>query len=79
MSFSTKDTSLRDLCIMTLVAGLGSNRQIDHFSSLFVTWFGTSVVPSFYFMACADFRRDLETYGLLKAFLLAITKDSYAN
>ena len=79
MSCSSKDTSLRDLCIMTLAAGLGSNRQIDHFSSLFVTWFGTSVVPSFYFMACADFRRDLETYGLLKAFWLAITKDTYEN
>ena len=68
-----------NLLLIGTIVGLGSNRQVDHFASLFVTWFGTSVIPSFYFMACADFRRDLETYGLLKAFLLAITKDSYAN
>ena len=68
-----------NLLLIGLVAGLGSNRQVDHFLSLFMTWFGTSVVPSFYFMACADFRRDLETYGLLKAFWLAITKDGNEN
>ena len=62
-----------------MIVGLGSNRQVDHFSALFVTWFGTSVIPSFYFMACADSRRDLETYGLLKAFWLVVTKDSYEN
>ena len=68
-----------NLLLIGMIAGLGSNRQVDHFSSLFVTWFGSSVIPSFYFMACADFRRDLERYGLLKAFWLAITKDSYEN
>ena len=67
------------LLLIGLFARLGSNRQLDHFSSLFVIWFGTSVIPSFYFMACADFRRDLETYGLLKAFWLAVTKESYEN
>ena len=65
------------MLLIGTIVGLGSNRQVDHFSSLFTTWFGTSVIPSFYFMACADFRRDLEAYGLLKAFWLAITKDSY--
>ena len=30
-------------------------------------------------MACADFRRDLKVYGLLKAFWLAITKDDNEN
>ena len=62
-----------------MIAGLGANRKVDHFLSLFITWFGTSVVPSFYFMACADFRRDVEMYGLLKAFWLAITKDDNEN
>ena len=68
-----------NLLLIGTIAGLGSNRQVDHFASLIVTWFGTSVIPSFYFMACADFRRNLGTYGLLKAFWLAITKDDNEN
>ena len=71
--------SIFNMLLIGTIVGLGSNRQVDHFSSLFTTWFGTSVIPSFYFMACADFRRDLETNGLLKAFWLAITKDSYED
>ena len=67
------------MLLIGTIVGLGSNRQVDHFSSLFTTWFGTSVIPSFYFMVCVDFRRDLETYGLLKAFWLAITKDDNEN
>ena len=68
-----------NLLLIGLIAGLGNNRQVDDFLSLCIAWFGTSVVPSFYFMSCADFRRDLETFGLLKAFWLAITKDNYEN
>ena len=71
--------SIFNMLLIGTIVGLGSNRQVDHFSSLFTTWFGTSVIPSFYFMACVDFRRDRETYGLLKAFWLAITKDSYED
>ena len=71
--------SIFNLLLIGLIAGLGNNRQVDDFLSLCIAWFGTSVVPSFYFMACADFRRDLETFGLLKAFWLAITKDNYEN
>jgi hypothetical protein len=62
-----------------LILGLGANRKVDHFLMLFNIWVGTSVVPSFYFMACAEFRRDLKTCGLLKAFWLAITKEIYEN
>jgi hypothetical protein len=61
-----------------MMAGLGANLKVDHFVALFSVWFATSVVPSFYFMACAEFRRNLETYGLLKAFWIAIT-DNYQN
>ena len=61
------------------ILGLGANRKVDHLMALFNIWVGTSVVPSFYFMACADFRRDLETYGLLKAFWLVIIKETYKN
>ena len=71
-----------NLLIIGIVAGLrlGANRKVDHFGALFSIWFGTSVVPSFYFMACAEFRRDLETFGLLKAFWRAITeKNTYDN
>ena len=68
-----------NLLLIGLMVGLGANRKVDHFLALFSVWFGTSAVPSFYFMACAEFRRDLETYGLLKAFWTAITKDSYYN
>ena len=68
-----------NLLLIGLLAGLGANLLVDHFVALFSLWFGLSVVPSFYFMACAEFRRDLETYGLLKAFWIAITKDNYEN
>ena len=68
-----------NLLLIGLVAGLGANRRVDHFAALTSLWVGTSLVPSFYFMACAEFRRDLETFGLLKAFWRAITKDSYDN
>ena len=68
-----------NLLLIGLVAGLGANRRVDHFAALASIWVGTSLVPSFYFMACAEFRRDLETHGLLKAFWIAITKDNYEN
>ena len=56
---------------------LGANRKVDHFVALFGIWFSVSVLPSFYSMASADFRRDLETNGMIKAFWMALTKDSY--
>jgi hypothetical protein len=69
-----------NLLLIGIHAGAGANRNVDHFAALFSIWFGTSVVPSFYFMACAEFRRDLETFGLLKAFWRAITeKTTYDN
>ena len=68
-----------NLLLIGLMAGLGGDRKVDHFLSLLLIWFGTSVVPSFYFMACAEFRRDMETYGLLKAFWRVITRDNYEN
>ena len=68
-----------NLLLIGIVAGLGANRKVDHFASLFGVWFGTSVLPSFYFMACAEFRRDLEAFGLLKAFWRAIKKNTYNN
>ncbi len=56
------------------------DRKIDHFLSLLLIWFGTSVVPSFYFMACENLhRRNMETHGLFKAFWKAITKENYEN
>ena len=51
---------------------MGANRQVDHFMAIFSFWFGTSVIPAFYIMACAEFRRNLETVGLVKAFWLAL-------
>ncbi len=66
-----------NLLLIGIVAGLGANRRVDHFAALFSIWFGTTVVPSFYFIACAEFRRDLEAFGLLKAFWRAITKNTY--
>ena len=68
-----------NLVLIGLLVGLGRNLIVDHSVALFSLWFGSSVVPSFYFMACADFRRDLETHGLLKAFWIAITRDNYEN
>ena len=68
-----------NILLIGLLAGLGANLKVDNFVALFSLWFGSTVVPSFYFMACAEFRRDLETYGLLKAFWIAITKDNYEN
>ena len=62
-----------------IVSVLGANRQVDHFVALFGIWFSVSILPSFYFMASADFRRDLETKGIIKAFWMALTKDSYDN
>ena len=62
-----------------LVMSLGANRQLDHFMTLLSIWIGISVIPSFYFMASSDFRRDFENFGLFKAFWLALTKDTYAN
>ena len=68
-----------NLIAIGLIVGLGANRQVDHFLALFSIWFGSSVIPSFYFMACADFRRDLKTFGPIKALWLAITKNNYDN
>ena len=55
----------------------GGNRYADHFISFFAIWFGNTFLPSLYSMACGEFRRDLEAYGLIKAFWLALTKESY--
>ena len=66
------------VCIV-FVASLGASRQVDHFMMIITVWFGVSVLPSFYFMACADFRRDLHSHGVVKAFWIAFTKDSYYN
>ena len=68
-----------NLLLIGIVAGLGANRKVDHFAALFSIWFGTSVLPSFYFMACSEFRRDLEAFGLLKALWRAIKKNTYNN
>ena len=62
-----------NLFVIGLIKGAGANRQVDHFMAIFSFWFGTSVIPAFYIMACAEFRRNLETVGLVKAFWLAIT------
>ena len=69
--------SLYNLTAIGLVASLGANRQIDHFMTMLSILFGVSVLPSFYFMASADFRRDFNNYGLIKAFYLALTKHTY--
>ena len=55
--------------------GLGSNRQVDHFLMLVGIFFSMCVMPLFYFMACASFRRDLESYGFIKAFWIAVTRN----
>ena len=62
-----------NLMIIGLIIGSGGNRKVDHFVTIFGFFIGLSVIPSFYMMACAEFRRDLETFGLVKAFWLAIT------
>ena len=54
-------------------------RKVDHLVATFTIWFGVCVLPSFYFMACADFRRDLENHGIIKAFWIAVTKNTYDN
>ena len=59
--------------------GLGKNRQVDNFGTLFGIWFAVTVSPSFYFMACADFRRDLKVHGMIKAFWMSVTKNNYDN
>ena len=59
-----------NLLLMGIIAGLGANCKVDHFAAVSRIWFGTSVVPSFYFMACAEFRRDLEKFGLLKVMII---------
>ena len=59
--------------IIGVIAGSGGNRQVDHFVAIFGFMFGVVVIPSFYMMACAEFRRDLKTFGLVKAFWLALT------
>ena len=58
--------------VMTI---LGANRQVDHFVVLTGIGFSMCVIPLFYFMACASFRRDLESYGFIKAFWIAITRN----
>ena len=62
-----------NLMIIGLITGSGGNRKVDHFVAIFGFFIGSSVIPSFYLMACAEFRRDLETFGLVKAFWLALT------
>ena len=71
--------TLYNLVSIGLVASLGGNRQLDHFRALLSIWFGVSVLPSFYFMASANFRRDFENFGLLKAFYIALTKNTYES
>ena len=61
-------------CIGILIT-LGANRQVDHFVVLTGIGFSMCVIPLFYFMACASFRRDLESYGFIKAFWIAITRN----
>ena len=62
-----------NLMVIGLIAGSGGNRKVDHFATIFGFIIGTVVIPSFYLIACAEFRRDLETFGLIKAFWLALT------
>ena len=57
---------------MIAVSGVG-NRQIDQFVTIFGFFVGRVVIPSFYLMACAEFRRDMKTFGLRKAFWMALT------
>ena len=54
---------------------LGANRQVDHFVTLTGVWFSMCVLPLFYFMACASFRRDLETRGFAKALWNSVFKN----
>ena len=54
---------------------LGANRQVDHFVTLTGVWFSMCVLPLFYFMACASFRRDLETHGFAKALWNSVFKN----
>ena len=58
-----------------LMIGLGANRQVDHFVGLTGIGFSMCVLPLFYFMACSSFRRDLESYGFIKAFWIAVTRN----
>ena len=62
-----------NLMVIGLIIGSGGNRKVDHFVTIFGFFIGLSVIPSFYMMACAEFRRDLETFGLVKASWLAFT------
>ena len=66
-----------NLIAITVVARQGGNRYADHFFSLFTIWFGNIILLP-YFMACAEFRRDFEAYGLNKALWLALMKESYS-
>ena len=61
-----------NLMVIGLIAGSGGNQKVDHFATIFGFILGMVVIPSFYLMACAEFRRDLETFGLVKAFWLAL-------
>ena len=58
---------------------LGANRQVDHFVTLTGVWFSMCVLPLFYFMANASFRRDLEEYGFLKALYYAVSNNHSKN
>ena len=62
------------VCV-ALIAGLGANRQVDHFVTLLGVWISIFVLPMFYFMACASFRRDLETQGVLKSLCIAVFRN----
>ena len=64
-----------NLGCISVIIGLGTNRQVDHFLTLTGIGFAMCVLPLFYFMACASFRRDLESYGFVKAFLIAVTRN----
>ena len=67
---------LFNLIVITVMARQGGNRYADHFISLSIIWFWNIILLP-YFMACAEFRRDFEAYGLNKALWLALTKESY--
>ena len=61
-----------NLMVIGVIAGSGGNRKVDHFATIFGFILGMVVIPSFYLMACAEFRRDLEIFGLVKALWLAL-------
>ena len=56
---------------------MGTNRQVDHFLAMFGIFFSVSVLPSFYLMACAEFRRNLENQSIIKAFWITIIKENF--